>query len=86
MTEKYYKLIESREGKESVQIFSSFEALKSELVENAPFYFSFLTDVEKKYSKPIPNFSDCESIEDINFILSDYDFSWYVMKVIEVYG
>lgn len=86
MTEKYYKLIELREGKESVQIFSSFEALKSELAENVLVYFSFLKDIEGGYSKVIPNFSSCESIEDINSILFVYSFGLHNIRAIETIG
>lgn len=86
MTEKYYKLIWLTEEVEYEKIFSSFEALKSELAKNVFVYFSFLKDIEGGYSKVIPNFSSCESIEDINSILFVYSFGLHNVSVIESFG
>ncbi len=86
MMRKYYKLIWLKEEVEYEKIFYSFEALKSELAENVLVYFSFLKDIEGGYSKVIPNFSSCESIEDINSILFVYSFGLHNISVIESFG
>ena len=86
MMRKYYKLIWLKEGVEYEKNFYSFEALKSELEENVLVYFSFLKDIEGGYSKVIPNFSSCESIEDINSILFVYGFGSNTLRAIEAFG
>lgn len=69
------KLIENNEGKATVTEFESLEILKSDL----PNYFTWILDNEP--DKELPDFSDCENIDDINYILKDWDYSWWNLEV-----
>lgn len=75
-----YKLIVKEEGKlQSVENFSSFEQLKDHLLTND--YFGWINDNEP--DRKLPDFTDVESVREINAILADYDYSWWTAEVVE---
>ncbi|HIY57992.1 MAG TPA: hypothetical protein H9829_07395 [Candidatus Tetragenococcus pullicola] len=75
-----YKLIIKEEGKlQTVENFESFEALKSHLITTN--YFGWINDNEP--DRELPDFTDAESVREINAILDDYDYDWWTASVVE---
>lgn len=73
------KLIAWEEGKlQSVENFNTFNELKSHLLTTD--YFSWINDNEP--NKPLPDFDNAKSVEDVQSILDDYDYSWWSMEVV----
>ena len=70
-----YKLIERNEGKTTVTKFDNLEILKVDL----PNYFAWILDNEP--DKELPSFESCTTVEDINYILKDWDYSWWSLEV-----
>ena len=70
-----YELAEySTENGDTVKIYDSLEALKSDL----PNYFGWISDNEP--DKELPDFSDCETIQDINSVLKEWDYSYWNLE------
>jgi len=75
-----YKLIIKEEGKlQTVEAFESFKDLKDHLLTND--YFSWIN--ENDPDRELPDFSSVETVREINGILSDYDYDWWTVGVIE---
>ncbi|WP_251869210.1 hypothetical protein [Enterococcus italicus] len=73
------KLIAWEEGKlQSVENFNTFNELKSHLLTTD--YFSWINDNEP--NKPLPDFDNAKSVEDVQSILYDYNYSWWSMEVV----
>lgn len=70
-----YKLIERNEGKTTVTKFDNLEILKADL----PNYFAWILDNEP--DKELPSFESCTTVEDINYILKDWDYNWWSLEV-----
>lgn len=73
------KLIAWEESKlQSVENFGSFDELKAHLLSTD--YFSWINDNEPE--KELPDFSQAESVAEIQSILDDYDYSWWSMELV----
>lgn len=73
------KLIAWEEGKlQSVDNFNTFNELKSHLLTTD--YFSWINDNDPE--KILPDFSNAKSVEDVQSILDDYNYSWWSMEVV----
>ncbi|MCM6931216.1 hypothetical protein NE261_05255 [Enterococcus italicus] len=73
------KLIAWEEGKlQSVENFNTSNELKSHLLTTD--YFSWINDNDP--NKALPDFSNVESVEDVQSILDDYNYSWWSMEVV----
>ena len=78
-----YKLIARQQGViQSMESFNSFQGLKHHLVNTD--YFSWILDNE--HDKELPNFQDVESMEDIQKIFEEFDYSWWTMEVVSIEG
>lgn len=63
--------------KKTTETFANFEKLKQHLISTD--YFSWINDNEPE--RDLPNFEDVESIEDINYILKQFDYSWWKLSL-----
>lgn len=73
-----YKLTALEEGNiQSQEYFDSFEDLKQHLITED--YFGWTQEQEPE--KELPDFKEAGSLEDIEGIFDDYDYSWWRMEV-----
>ncbi len=67
--------------------FDTFAELKQHLINNTDDYFHWINDgVDESVRKELPNFDDDDivTVEDINWILSNYDYGWWYITVYEI--
>lgn len=74
------KLAELENGKvKNEEVFENFQGLKKHLMEND--YFSWVLDNEPE--RELPDFSNCETVEDIERDLQEFDYSWWSLEILE---
>ena len=56
--------------------FNTFEELKAYLINNTGKIFSWICD-----HRFLPDFTQVETVRDINIILDDYNYDWWYIKV-----
>jgi transcriptional regulator with XRE-family HTH domain len=67
--------------------FNTFDQLKDHLIKYTDDYFRWINDnVDESVRRELPNFDDDEiiSINDINWVLGNYDYGWWYMKAYEI--
>jgi len=67
--------------------FDTFAELKRHFIENTDDYFHWINDgVDESVRRELPNFDDDEivTVDDINWVLGNYDYGWWYMKVYEI--
>lgn len=73
---------------ETIKIeFDTFAELKRHFIKNTDNYFYWINDgVDQSVRRELPNFDDDEivTVDDINWILNNYDYGWWYMKVYEI--
>ena len=75
------KFVEMNEGaKVTEETFGSFEELKKHLLEND--YFGWINDNEPE--KELPNIEEVETLEELQTIFDDYDYSWWTLTAEEI--
>lgn len=71
------------QGETSKIEFDTFAELKQHLIANTDDYFYWINDgVDESVRRELPNFNDVEivTVDDINFILGNYDYGWWYIK------
>lgn len=80
MKKMKYELKEMENGElKRVEYFDDFKDVKEHLIQTD--YFSWINENEP--NKELPKFEDTESIQDIQNIFDEYDYSWWTMVVEE---
>jgi transcriptional regulator with XRE-family HTH domain len=67
--------------------FDTFAELKQHLINNTDNYFYWINEgVDESVRRELPNFNDDEivTVDDINWILGNYDYGWWYMEVYEI--
>lgn len=72
------ELIELEERCESGNTVTVYDTLES-LVTDLPNYMNWILDNEPE--KVLPSFESCTTVEDVNYLLKDFDYSWWDLGV-----
>lgn len=76
---KKYNLVERNQGEVEVVATGTLDHIVSFLKDNTDKYFDWI--LEEEPDRELPDFSEVETLRELESILSDYDYDWWRIDV-----